>query len=119
LCLGRPASHGRQLLRAHILGIDGLFVEQSATDSLGLGSDPESPLPAEAPDLLAALVAHQVGRPASFVSDFPIRRDLEPFLHPFVGLELGHAGIAFFRLGPPIVEAGQRRRSTYIYVTFV
>jgi hypothetical protein len=63
--------------RRHLLGMDFirihvLSIEQGVADAMRLGGDQEERLLAKAADLLAALVAHQVGGPASLMANLAV-----------------------------------------------
>ena len=84
---------------------DVLPLEQREANPLRLGGDRQGQLLAQPADLLAVLVAHQVGGTASLVADLAVGRDLEAFLHPLVGFQLGHVGSFLSRSGDAMAAA--------------
>src|SRR5512135_163295 len=81
---GQPAGGDR-------IGLRPLVFVDGPAQPLRLGRHLQDRLLAEPADLLAALMAHQVRRPAPLMADLAGGRHLEPFLDAFVSLELGHS----------------------------
>ena len=64
--------------------LGGGVASATAAETLRLGRDLQGRLLAEPADLLAALVAIQVRRPAALVADLAVGGDLEPLLNSLV-----------------------------------
>src|SRR5208337_3154019 len=95
----------RQPACFHIERVDARANVQGRADPSGFGRDVERRWLAQPADPLAAFVAIQVRRPTALVLDLAIGRDLEPFLHPFVGFQFGHDRYVLFVLTVVSAEA--------------
>ena len=93
----RLAGHRGELLGLDHRRLGRLPLLDGPADAMRLGRDRQERLLAEPADLLAALVAVQVRRPAALVADLAGGRHLEPLLHSLVGLQLGHRDPTFRR----------------------